>query len=310
MKTRIAEVGILIILMGILFSSKIITFWDGSTDIEKLLFIVSIVSMLLCFLAIILFVPILLGTIGFGVAAGMNNTESNGQRPIIFQVPKNHRWILRNVWQSDPNTREGYEEKNEGWRFYIPKFWQADEGLVSLAPHQLDPNAHTINCIDGNDVEVDVRATYCVRAEEKAAIKYLLNTASGDVDNIIMQRLKVAINQAMDVASNDAIRWGTDKKKEYGVKASIILNELLKNDYGKDYGLDATISVENIEPTPEVKAAADRNTAENFDQESMKKETDAIVDMAARTGANPNIVLLTQMISDIFRAKKKEKKNE
>jgi len=314
---KIIVIGFLALAVGMVFFIGMAAIWQNTAGIQRLLFIAAISSTLIGLFAITMFVPTVVGVLGLGAAANVNMTGAtgaDGKKPIIFQVPKNHRWILRNVWRSDPVRLTGYEEKKEGWRFYIPTIWQADEGLVNLAPRQLDPNAHTINCVDGNDVRVDVRATYCVRADEGATIKFLLNTADGDTDNIVIQRLKVAINQAMNVSSEEAIGWDSDKKKEYGERASTIINELLKDDRGKDYGLEATISIENIEPTPEVKAAADRNTAEEFDKKAMKKETDAITDMITRTHANPTAVMVGQLLSDaireIFGQRKGGKKNE
>lgn len=302
---------ILLLVMGIVFSGGMMAVWHNTTGIERLLFIGAISSTLFCFLAIVLFVPIILGTIGVSMASGIGSTGTEGKRPIIFQVPKNHRWILRNVWSSNPSDLAGYEEKAEGWSYYIPTIWHSDEGLVDLAPKQLNLKAFTINCKDGNDVNVDVRATYFVRPEEKAAIKYLLNTAGENIEALVTQRIKVAVNQAMDENSSVAIGWGSDKKEQYGVTASNIASELLKNDRCKDYGVEVVISIENIEPTPEVKAAADRKTAEKYDKGAMKMEAAAIKNMIKETGANPTVVMLAQMASDFFRGKeRKGKKNE
>lgn len=281
--------------------------WLNTSGIERLLFILAISAVLFCFLFVLAFIPILVGSLAGGVSLTKKEGE-DGKRPFVFQVPKNHKWVIRNVWRSDPVTLEGYEEKNEGWNYYIPTLWQSDEGLVDLTPKQLDPGVQTINCKDGNDVHVDVRSTYFIRTEKDAAIKYIINTSNKNIEELIKQRIKVAVNQAMDVNSNEAIQWGELLKKAYSDKATEIINQLLCCDHDKDYGLQATIHIENIEPTPEVKAAADRNTAETYDQKAMKKESSAMANMIKKTGASPTFVMIAQILADALRGKERKGK--
>jgi len=312
-------VTITIIGLGILTTFIPIITWKNTAGIERLLYIFAISSVLFCALAIILFVPALLGIVGLSLATNMTTSETGGKRSPIFQVPKNHRWILRNVWSSDPITLVGYEEKKEGWNFYVPTILHSDEGLVDLTPIQLDLKPFFVNCKDGNDVGVDVRATYFVRSENGAAIKYLINTSGENIEDLVTQRIKVSINQAMDVDSRTAIGWGSQEKEAYGTTASNIASGLLKNDpcvgHCKDYGLEVVISVENITPTPEVKIAADRKAAESYDKEAMALESEAMKNMIQQTGANPTVVMVAQMLSDGIRTifgerGKKDKKYE
>ncbi|MFA4833685.1 MAG: SPFH domain-containing protein [Patescibacteria group bacterium] len=267
-----------------------------------LVFMGSIFLPLSVILKIILFVfPIIFlvaAAIVVFVSVFKKSTSETGKRPIFFQVPMNHVWILRNVWGSDPATQDGYEEKTEGWSFWIPTILHADEGLIDLTPVQLDIDPITINCTDGNDAIVDVRATYFVRDESGAATKFLLNTDKEKVDELVKQRVKVAFNTAMSETSATAIEWGAPQKKQYALDAQKIVCELLKDDNGKDYGLEVGLNVENIAPTPAVRVAADRRAAAKMEIAASIDEGTALKQMITDTGANPTIVLLAERIMD------------
>jgi hypothetical protein len=301
LKIILVVVG-LVILVGIMTGFNF--YWDDASDWERLYTIVFLGLGLLAIASVIILIPI----IALSALPAMQSAISEDKkRPIFFQVPKNHKWIIRNVWNSNPVTLDGYVEKNEGWKYYIPTIWESDEGLVDLTPKQLDPTFYPINCKDGNDARVDVRATYYVRNEKGAAIKNIINTAGKNCDELVNQYIVAALNQAMDVNSSEAIAFGSVEKKNYGTQSTIIANEMLKNDNGKDYGLAVSIDIQNIEPTPEVKEAADRATAEKFELKSSKLEAESISTIIKETGANPTLVMIAQTISDIFRSKGKRR---
>jgi len=258
------------------------------------------------------------------------------ERGIIYQVPNNHRWILRNVWYSNPKTLEGYQAKPQGYRIKIPFVWHKDEGLVSLVPVQEDPQAFTVNCKDGNPVEVDARVTYYVRDEEingkHASLYYIVNTKGEDAHKLVHQRVKVALNRAMNTDSESAISWTKRKKENFGRDATIIINDLLRNDkpevkdgeaeaMGKDYGLAAIINVQNIRPTETVQAAKEREAAAKIEEKAAEAEANAVFTVLEKTGANPTAVVVAQTIADMVRPlfdkdsgggkkTKKEEKNE
>lgn len=253
--------------------------------------------------------------------------DDDGKKlPIIFQVPKNTKYVFRNVWQSDPSDpdkdfslfgipHKGYVVKNEGWNFYIPTIWLKFECAVDLAPSQLDPPPYKINCSDGNDVAIDTRVSYFPKHNDSDVVFYTVNVKDkAESDDLIRQRVKVAINRAMDVDSDKAIGWGTDKKKDFGDGVTTIINELLANDGDKNYGIQAVVNIENITPTEEVQAATDRKKAAQIEKEASMDEAEAIKNMIDETGANPTASLIANIIADAFRgtkkAHRKDKSNE
>ena len=242
--------------------------------------------------------------------------DGGGERGIVYQVPNNHRWVLRNVWWSNPNTLEGYQAKAQGYRIKIPWIWHKDEGLVSLIPVQEDPQAFTVNCTDGNPVEVDARVTFYVRDEEingkHASLYYTINTKGDDAHQLVHQRVKVALNRAMNTYSEKAISWTKKQKEKFGRDATIIINKLLRDDKpeaekgddgaeGKDYGLAAIINVQNIRPTEVVQAAKERETAAGIEREAAKAEAEAVFEIIKKTKANPTAVVVVQTIADMIR---------
>ncbi len=251
---------------------------------------------------VIVIVAVALGAAAFKKAKEVTS-EEDAEKSIIYQVPKNHRWILRNVWFSDPVNGDGYEEKKEGWRFYIPKIWHSDEGVVDMTPVQLDVEPFKVNCTDGNDVDIDARVTYFIEEEEGSAIKYHINTKndSEKVKDLVTQRVKVALNRAVDKDSNVVISWSAEDKVTYSDLVTAKANELLRDDSGKDYGLKAVINVENIEPTPAVKAATDRKKAAELEKDAADDEAAAMAKMITATGANPTWVMVAQTVSDALR---------
>ena len=66
---------------------------------------------------LLLLAAILIGTQFAGKDKNKDNEEERG---IVYQVPNNHVWVLRNVWSSDPTTGAGYQAKPQGWRFKVP----------------------------------------------------------------------------------------------------------------------------------------------------------------------------------------------
>jgi len=209
--------------------------------------------------------------------------------------------VLRNVWQSNPRTLEGYQEKEEGWRVWLPKVWQSDEGLVNLAPVQLDVPPYTVNCTDGVQVQVDTRITYFVRQEDGVAIKFVVNIPDGKAGELIIQRVKVALNRAMDATSDDAIAWPVDKKEKYSDAVDKMVNEFLKDDGGKDYGIEAVVNIENISATPVVMAARDREAAAVIERRAAENEAETMETMIDKTGANATAVMVAQTIADAVR---------
>ncbi len=247
---------------------------------------------------------------------GKNGENTDEERGIIYQVPNNHRWVLRNVWWSDPNTFDGYKAKLQGYRIKIPIIWHKDEGLVSLVPIQEDPQAFTVNCTDGNPVEVDARVTFYVRDENidgnHASLYYIVN-AKENAHEIVHQRVEVALNRAMDVESDNAISWSRKEKEVFGRDATITINNLLRNDKpevkegskgeqkGKDYGLAAIINVQNVRPTETIQAAKEREKAAEIELKAADPEAKAMQKMIKKTGANPTAVMIAQLLADTFR---------
>ncbi len=305
MKKRPFILGVILTsLITYVIITIIIVSWSNAGEGEKLFIGITGIFVAIAITVIGIGAILLVGSL-VGVFGSSTGT-TNGKRPIIFNVPKNNIWVLRNVWKSNPITLEGYQEKKEGWRFYIPFIWHSDEGLVSLVPVQHDAAIYTVNCIDGNDVKIDTRLTYFVREkkedDQKTATKFLLNTVDTDVDNLIVQRAKVAINRAMDVGSQEALSWTPDMKKTYGNKATEIANTLLCDDGGKDYGIESIINVENISPPPAIKEAMDKKTAAQIEAIAAVSEAKAMKIIKDETGANPTWVMLSQTIGDALRA--------
>ncbi len=239
-------------------------------------------------------------------------TEKKKKPPIIVRVPKNQKMVLRNVWRSNPVTLEGYSEKPEGLQFWLPGVWHSFEGFVDLKPIQIENDPIRINCKDGNDVEVDTRLTCFIRPDNQNdpgnhmnATKFLLNVEEDKTNDLVLQRARVALNTEMNTESVKAIGWTPKKKKNYGDTVTALINQLLSNDDDKDYGLQARVDVENIEPTPALKAARDRQAAAKVELEAAPDEAGAIKEIVDKAGVSPNIAFVTQTIADALRVKKK-----
>jgi len=300
---KMKKVGISVFFFGVLiilsFGYFLFVVPKMLSEGEQVLF--GVLLLALAGVALLIFIGPLATVFLLGIFNVVKKDGEEGAKSILFHVSKNYKWVLRNVWQSNPRTLEGYQEKEEGWRVWLPKVWQSDEGLVNLAPVQLDVPPYTVNCTDGVQVQVDTRITYFVRQEDGVAIKFVVNIPDGKAGELIIQRVKVALNRAMDATSDDAIAWPVDKKEKYSDAVDKMVNEFLKDDGGKDYGIEAVVNIENISATPVVMAARDREAAAVIERRAAENEAETMETMIDKTGANATAVMVAQTIADAVR---------
>src|SRR3989338_8463056 len=141
--------------------------------------------------------------------------------PILTQVPTGHRLVLRNAWVSrfdDPADPKGYSIDSEGWQFWLPLLWHMFVALVDIRPRALDPEAFRVNTVDGQEVDVDVRAVERLKRDSagkiakaevyKVAIQVEAEGGLGR-DEIVLQVLTAALNAA--TSSYPAITYSPDE---------------------------------------------------------------------------------------------------
>ena len=146
--------------------------------------------------------------------------EKTGKRPVIYQVPSNHIWVLRNAFGSKPGNplyyynhpeatdeekekeakSEGYTPKTEGYSYRIP-IWHVDEGVYDLEPKQRDCKKIEIKSKDKLAVLVNLQITTKI----DNAVRFAISMEGTTVEEKEKKRIEVE-NALLHTATNRACR--------------------------------------------------------------------------------------------------------
>lgn len=268
---------------------------------------------------ILLGLPVLFFGILIAIVAGIATLARDKKagvslEKIIRNVAPNHIWVLRNAWYSNPATLEGYTEKREGWRFFIPEVWHKDVATVSLVPLQRDPDSIEVNTKDNMLVSVDYRIKSWVAMDEvtesallengrvypaidMAAARYAVRVVTDETrERLEQQYTTVVINQETnEYKAGKLTAFGRDELIDLSRKVTEIVNRELVF-----FGLKAEMTIQNIAPPEAVQVAAQERTASRIRKEEAKAKRDAYKTIIDGTGANPNWVLLSENAANLL----------
>lgn len=245
------------------------------------------------------------------------STEKNKEsllhevKAIIANVPENHIWVLRNVWGSNPDTFEGYWEKKEGWRIFIPYLVHDEVKLISLVPLQRDPDLIEVNTKDNLLPLVDYRTKTWVAqypasdklAIDKAAIKYSLRIE--DRVAVEDQWTHVALNRVsadhycskpVDTEGIGLTEMTREELEELSTEVTKIFNQEMEF-----FGIKGEIAIQNIRPPRAIEAAASQVTVAKLRQTAANYEAAAMKKVIQETGASPTWTLIAESLANAAR---------
>jgi len=255
-------------------------------------------------------IVLLLGSL-FTYKAYKKSGKNEKDFPLFFQVPENHKFILRSAFGSKADDGTGksklYWAFDEGWAFWVP-FFTIPVGIVSTRKNQTDLPALPVN--DGDSQNMLIDGQYVSQITD--AIKYVANVEGVTMEEKHQERLRIEKDLIHTAFNRAASLYDTETFLSL-IRADgsqIILGEDALHFFGdKDEDISVSrygITIHNIGTqktyAPEIiEKAKERQKAAKIEKESAEDEAEAMKIMIDKTGANPTAVMISQIVSDSLR---------
>lgn len=256
-------------------------------------------------------------------------------------VPAKNAWVTRWTLFSNPGDPlagedpKMYRQGKEGWNWWMPGVME-DLGTVSLQPIQRDIPAVKVNSCDDQVVSIDTQIVTSICGDDWSPTRFVTNVPGSTSEEKEVKRreyedafLETALNNVCKLFNAEEltdmkIDPDPDKKKPEtvrrfrlypgGEEKSLNAGDPIPIDkYAVEflegesklkqlYGLKFNkVGVQRVVNPEVVQAALERKTAARIELKSMPDEAAAMKQMIDKTGANPNIVMLGQMVGDLLR---------
>jgi len=193
----------------------------------------------------------------------------------IRQIPDNIVWVVR-AHQADPETLIGYQELGTGWRWiWMPELFWFTVSMVTKKPVNLDPTQYSVNTGTGL-IHIDMQATIRVMKRSMSAARFAVRAT--DTAEVLLKGLLTAVANYVTQGKSDLdlIKLPPKELTEMGSRSSQMLNRGFTTGFDgstieigdtqleyrsfEDWGLQATVRVQNIEASREVMDAISRKS--------------------------------------------------